>query len=93
MPYADGYAGDFDKAKLGLKALRVEEYRGLIFATFDDTIEPLSDFLGNAKPWIDLFLKQGGGFQDWTPEEVAEFKRKYELRVRAAFEVLGVAPD
>ena len=38
-------------------------------------------------------MKQGGGFQDWTPEEVAEFKRKYELRLRAAFEVLGVAPD
>ena len=38
-------------------------------------------------------MKQGAGFQDWTPEEVAEFKRKYELRLRAAFEVLGVEPD
>jgi phenylpropionate dioxygenase-like ring-hydroxylating dioxygenase large terminal subunit len=62
VPYQNGYAPDFDKSKFGLKALRTEDYRGLIFATFDDTIEPLSDFLGNAKPWIDLFLKQGGGF-------------------------------
>jgi len=38
-------------------------------------------------------MKSGAGFADWTPEQVAEFKRKYELRLRAAFEVLSVAPD
>ena len=38
-------------------------------------------------------MKSGAGFAAWTPEQVAEFKRKYELRLRAAFEVLGVAPD
>lgn len=38
-------------------------------------------------------MNQGAGFERWTPTEVAEFKRKYELRLRAAFEVLGVAPD
>ena len=38
-------------------------------------------------------MNQGAGFERWTPEAVAEFKRKYELRLRAAFEVLGVAPD
>lgn len=38
-------------------------------------------------------MKQGAGFQDWTPDQVAEFKRKYEIRLRAAFEVLAVEPD
>jgi len=38
-------------------------------------------------------MKSGAGFENWTPEQVAEFKRKYELRLRAAFDVLGVAPD
>lgn len=38
-------------------------------------------------------MNQGAGFERWTPEETAEFKRKYALRLRAAFDVLGVAPD
>lgn len=38
-------------------------------------------------------MKSGAGFERWAPAQVAEFKRKYELRLRAAFEVLGVAPD
>ncbi|QPM90336.1 aromatic ring-hydroxylating oxygenase subunit alpha [Pseudooceanicola algae] len=62
IPYAEGYAGEFDKSQLGLRQLRVGTYQGMIFATFDQEAEPLEDFLGNAKPWIDLFMKQGGGF-------------------------------
>lgn len=62
VPHEKGYGGDFDKAALSLQSLRVEQYAGLIFATFRNDIEPLVDFLGDAKPWIDLFLKQGGGF-------------------------------
>jgi len=42
--------------------LRVEEYNGLIFATFDPTIMSLDEWLGPARKWIDLFMKQGGGF-------------------------------
>lgn len=38
-------------------------------------------------------MKSGAGFAEWTPEQVADFRRKYELRLRAALEVLGVAPD
>jgi phenylpropionate dioxygenase-like ring-hydroxylating dioxygenase large terminal subunit len=57
-----GYAADFDKRDYPLVALRVEEYAGLIFATFRDDIQPLDAYLGRAKPWIDLFMKQGAGF-------------------------------
>lgn len=62
VPYRKSYGDDFDKSEYALVSLRVEEYAGLIFATFDADAEPLEDFLGNAKPWIDLFMKQGGGY-------------------------------
>ncbi len=62
IPHIGGYDEAFDKADYGLKSLRVEQYAGLIFATFNDEIEPLADFLGPAKKWIDLFMKQGAGF-------------------------------
>ncbi|PTQ13250.1 Rieske (2Fe-2S) protein [Sphingomonas oleivorans] len=62
VPHAAGYAQDFDKADYPLVALRTEEYNGLIFATFNPDVEPLADYLGPAKKWIDLFMKQGAGF-------------------------------
>ncbi|KAA0595612.1 phenylpropionate dioxygenase-like ring-hydroxylating dioxygenase large terminal subunit [Azospirillum lipoferum] len=62
VPYPEQYGKDFDKSALGMKALRVESYQNMIFATLDDGIEPLVDFLGPAKKWIDLFMKQGGGY-------------------------------
>lgn len=62
VPRAEGYPADFDKSEYSLTSLRVEEYQGLIFATCKQDIEPLVDFLGSAKKWIDLFMKQGAGF-------------------------------
>ncbi|MES2059036.1 MAG: aromatic ring-hydroxylating dioxygenase subunit alpha [Pseudomonadota bacterium] len=61
VPMPKGYK-DFDKREFGLVQLRVEQYNGLIFATFNPDAPSLDDFLGAAKPWIDLFMKQGGGF-------------------------------
>jgi phenylpropionate dioxygenase-like ring-hydroxylating dioxygenase large terminal subunit len=62
VPFADGYAGDFDKTQFSLVSLRTESYNGMIFATFKDDIMPLEDYLGPARKWIDLFMKQGAGF-------------------------------
>ena len=62
VPHAKVYGEDFDKDEFPLISLRTEEYNGMIFATFRDDIEPLTDFLGPAKKWIDLFMKQGGGY-------------------------------
>lgn len=61
LPMPKGYK-DFDKADYSLVTLRTESYRGLIFATFNEDAPPLEEFLGRARPWIDLFLKQGGGY-------------------------------
>lgn len=62
VPHEFGYAGGFDKADYPLASLRVETYHGMIFATFRDDIETLEKFLGPARKWIDLFMKQGAGF-------------------------------
>ncbi|UUC47660.1 aromatic ring-hydroxylating dioxygenase subunit alpha [Pseudomonas citronellolis] len=62
LPYPDGYEDILDKAELPLTSLRVESYAGMIFASYDADIEPLEDFLGGAKHWMDLFMKQGAGF-------------------------------
>ncbi len=62
VPYEKGYDDTLNKADFPLLSLRVEQYGGMIFATFKPDIEPLADWLGPAKTWIDLFMKQGGGF-------------------------------
>lgn len=62
VPHAAVYGPTFDKSDFPLIALRVEEYRGMIFATFREDMEPLEQFLGPAKKWIDLFMKQGAGY-------------------------------
>jgi len=62
LPYGDGYEGVVEKSELPLNRLQVGIYQGLIFASFNRDIEPLDEFLGGAKPWIDLFMKQGAGY-------------------------------
>ena len=62
VPYEKGYTGQLDKSEFPLISLRVEQYAGLIFASFDHDIMSLDEHLGGAKKWIDLFMKQGGGF-------------------------------
>jgi anthranilate 1,2-dioxygenase large subunit len=37
---------DFDRAKNSLTKLRVESFSGLVFATFSETVEPLTDYIG-----------------------------------------------
>ena len=62
LPKPEQYEGILDKSKFGLVQLRHETYQGMIFATMNKDIEPLEDFLGGAKKWMDLFMKQGGGY-------------------------------
>ena len=63
LPYPEQYGDDFNKEQHGLLKLRTEAYQGMVFATFNEDIEPLTDFLGSEVcRYIDLFMKQGGGF-------------------------------
>lgn len=51
---ATGMPKDFDPKQHNLRQLRVESYRGLVFATFSDTLEPLADYIGpQMRPYVD----------------------------------------
>lgn len=62
IPKAEEYEGVIDKKDFPLIRVRHETYQGMIFATMNADIQPLEDFLGGAKKWIDLFVKQSGGY-------------------------------
>lgn len=65
VPFRRGQKGqagmpkDFSPEGHGLHKLRVDSYKGLMFATFSDETPPLPDYLGaEMRPWIDrLFHK------------------------------------
>ena len=59
VTYDDAYP-DLDRDALGLTKLpRVASYRGFIFASFAPEGESLEDYLGNAKPYLDIISEQG----------------------------------
>ncbi|MFE2940891.1 Rieske 2Fe-2S domain-containing protein [Streptomyces sp. NPDC059255] len=62
IPYPEGYEDVAEKKDMPLQRLRVGTYGGMVFASFDHDIEPLEDFLGGARLWIDRFMKQGAGY-------------------------------
>jgi len=62
IPYPDGYEGIMSKDGMGLRRLRTESYGGMVFASFREDIEPLEEFLGDVRLWIDRFMAQGGGY-------------------------------
>ncbi len=53
-----GYPPGFDKANLGLRRVRLESYRGFLFATLNDSAEPLREYLAESKAFIDLIVDQ-----------------------------------
>ncbi len=38
-------------------------------------------------------ISKGAGFRSWSVDEAEHMKQKYEQRLKAAFEVLKIAPD
>jgi phenylpropionate dioxygenase-like ring-hydroxylating dioxygenase large terminal subunit len=62
VPHKAGYGNRLEEADYSLVSLRTESYAGMIFATFNAGIEPLETFLGPARKWMDLFMKQGAGY-------------------------------
>lgn len=48
-----------DKSTLGLKPVpRVDAWQGMIFGSFNEEIEPLSDFLGDMRYYLDAFFER-----------------------------------
>jgi benzoate/toluate 1,2-dioxygenase alpha subunit len=53
-----GYPEGFDKSKHGLTRVRLESYRGFLFATLNRDAEPLVDYLADSKTFIDIVVEQ-----------------------------------
>jgi phenylpropionate dioxygenase-like ring-hydroxylating dioxygenase large terminal subunit len=57
VPRGQRYGDEFDKSDLNLMSLpRVESYRGLVFASFNPDVEPLVDYLAQAREYLDRIL-------------------------------------
>jgi phenylpropionate dioxygenase-like ring-hydroxylating dioxygenase large terminal subunit len=75
VPWRQNQSCNFNESELGLVRLpRVESYRGFVFASFDAQVEPLTDYLGGVRPFLDYFV-------DLAPEgeiQLAPAPNKYE---------------
>jgi p-cumate 2,3-dioxygenase alpha subunit len=76
VPDSGGYGEGFDKRELGLaQPPRTTNYRGMIFISFDPTIEDFVDYLAGAKDYLDLVLDQGENGM-----EIIHGTQKYSIR-------------
>ncbi|WP_420468219.1 Rieske 2Fe-2S domain-containing protein [Panacagrimonas sp.] len=53
-----GYPPGFDKSRLGLRRVRLENYRGFVFGTLNDEAPSLPAYLSDAKAFIDMVVDQ-----------------------------------
>lgn len=56
-----GYPEGFDKKNLGLRRLKVGNYRGFIFVTLNDEAEPIEEHLADSKVFLDILVDQSPG--------------------------------
>lgn len=75
QPGQESYDADFNQGGGGnlVSVPRLESYRDFWFICFDRDVQPLTDYLGNAKAWIDVVCDQSeagmaivGGTQEYT---------------------------
>jgi len=52
----DIYGGQLDLKELSLHRVTIDIYKGLVFGTWNDNPEPLEDFLGDYKWYLDIAL-------------------------------------
>ena len=67
VPLEDAYGSSFLRKDHALKGVRVENYRGFLFATFDSKIEPLVEHLRDAKEYLDFVCDQSATGFDIMP--------------------------
>ena len=59
IPQERHVEGKVDKSKLGLKRVpRVDSWQGMIFGSFDPEIEPLAEYLGDMRWYLDAFFER-----------------------------------
>ena len=62
VPDRDAYGVKLDFSQLGLRpAARMENYRGFVFASFDENVTDLVTYLAGAREYLDLVIDSGDG--------------------------------
>jgi p-cumate 2,3-dioxygenase alpha subunit len=78
VPDDSGYAGDFDRAAMGLVPVpRLESYRGMYFLSFKPDIEDLRTYLGGIREYIDLTMDAVDVLGGWV---VVPGSARYTIR-------------
>ncbi len=54
----EAYGDALDKSRLGLRAIRVESYDGMVFGAMSEETPPLGEWLGDARWYLDLWTKR-----------------------------------
>lgn len=52
----DIYGGNLDVSKMALHKVTIDSYKGLLFGTWSENPQPLSDFLGDFKWYLDIVV-------------------------------------
>ncbi|MSQ32383.1 MAG: aromatic ring-hydroxylating dioxygenase subunit alpha [Dehalococcoidia bacterium] len=65
--YKEAYFEELDRSQWGLVEARVDTYKGLIFATWDNSAPSLLDYLGNMAWHMDLSFDRTAGGVDLLP--------------------------
>ncbi|WP_285766825.1 aromatic ring-hydroxylating dioxygenase subunit alpha [Peribacillus sp. SI8-4] len=52
----DIYGGMLDRTTMGLHKVKLESYKGLLFGTWNEEAEPLEDFLGDIRWYLDILV-------------------------------------
>lgn len=83
-----------DKSCLGLKQVpRIEQYKGLIFASLDEHIEPLEDYLGDMRFYLDcMFDRYPNGIEVIGPAHKWQIRANWKLPVENQLGDVGHGP-
>ena len=82
-PEEEGYAAGFDPAERSLvEPPRVENYRGMMFLSYNPDVEDLEPYLGDSRLFLDTFLDQAG------TERLRVLPGSYTVNVRANWKLM-----
>ena len=82
-PEEEGYARGFDRAERSLMPpARVENYRGMVFLSYNPEVEDLVPYLGDSRLFLDTFIDQGG------EDRIRVLPGSYKVSVQANWKLM-----
>lgn len=93
VPGENAYSKAFDRKELALANARIESYRGFIFVSFNPAIEPLTDYLADAKEYLDLVCDQSDqGMEIISGTQVYSIRSNWKLLVENSIDGYHAVP-